>query len=102
MNIPKEFDGQTRKISFGVPLHLSDDATAVQFEKNILSFMTEGFWTGPELTMLYFFPHRSGTLGLVPDIRMKAQIQRLSPPVAEVVINNNKNNKTELSGLWKK
>ena len=89
MNIPKGFDGQTRQIDFGVLLHLSDDATAVQFEKKIPLFHAREFPNRSQTDgALLLFSHCSGTLGLLPDIRTKAQIQRLSPPVAEVVIEN--------------
>ena len=48
------FDGQTRQIGLGVPLHPSDDAMTVQSEKKTL-FYSGGFRTSTKLTVLYLF-----------------------------------------------
>ena len=88
MNIPKELNGQTRQIAFGVPLHPPDNATTFQFEKKTL-FHAGGVPNRSRTDgALLLFSYRSGMLGLLSDTLTKAQIKRFSPPVAEVIIEN--------------
>ena len=94
MNITKGFDGQTRQIDFGVPLNPSEDVTTVHLKGKNPLFHAGGFPNRSQTDgTLFIFSHCSGTQGLLPDIRTKAQIQRFSPPVSEVVIGNRKTKK---------